>query len=346
MDSLTQIALGAAIGEATLGRRVGRRAALWGAALGTLPDLDVFVPFGDPVADFTYHRSFSHSLIVLTLISPGIAWLIMRFHAGRSPPEQQAGFGGWWLLSFLVLVTHPLLDVFTVYGTQIWWPLDPTPYFVSSVFIVDPAYTLPLLLGLTGTWLLLRRRRAASTAPRRPWLPNALGLALSSTYLLWGLWAKNEIESFVHGELAAQDIAYEHMLTVPTPGNTVLWRILVMGDEAYYEGFRSLLDRGDTLRLQRIDHDPALLQGLEQHWPVQRLRWFTGGYYSVSSREGKIVITDLRMGQEPNYVFRFVVGRKANPHPEPLPPRQLPMAFELRELGWTWRRIFDEQAQL
>ena len=41
MDSLTQIVLGAAVGEATLGRKVGNKALLWGAIAGTIPDLDV-----------------------------------------------------------------------------------------------------------------------------------------------------------------------------------------------------------------------------------------------------------------------------------------------------------------
>lgn len=334
MDSLTQIALGAAVGEAVLGRRVGRRAALWGAALGTLPDLDVFIPLGDPVADFTYHRSFSHSLIVLTLLSPGIAWLIMKFHA-----EPRASFGGWWLLCFLVLVTHPLLDTCTVYGTQLFWPIDPTPLFISSIFIVDPAYTLPLLVGLLLTFVLVRKGRHP-----RPWLPNALGLLLSTAYLGWGLLAKAEVEAFARAELADRGITYERLLTVPMPGNTLLWRILVMGEEAYYEGFRSLLDRGDRLLLERVEHEPALLEGLEDHWPVQRLRWFTDGFYSVTGQDGRIIITDLRMGAEPSYVFGFVVGRKDNPHPVPLDAEQLPMNFTLRELGWTWRRIFDEHA--
>ena len=64
MDSLTQLALGAAVGEAAMGRKVGHRAILWGAIAGTLPDLDVFVPLGDVVRDFTYHRSASHSVTI------------------------------------------------------------------------------------------------------------------------------------------------------------------------------------------------------------------------------------------------------------------------------------------
>ena len=74
MDSITHLALGAAIGEAVLGRRVGRKAAMWGAVCGTIPDLDVFIPHADAVAAITYHRSFSHSLIILALFAPLMAW--------------------------------------------------------------------------------------------------------------------------------------------------------------------------------------------------------------------------------------------------------------------------------
>ncbi len=80
MDSVTQIALGAAVGEAVLGRKIGNRAMLWGAIAGTLPDLDVFVPLGDAVKDFTYHRSASHSLLMLALATPLLVWLINRIH--------------------------------------------------------------------------------------------------------------------------------------------------------------------------------------------------------------------------------------------------------------------------
>jgi inner membrane protein len=142
LDSLTQIALGAAVGEATLGRKVGSRAPLWGAICGTLPDLDVFIPLGDPVSDFTYHRSFSHSLFVLAALTPLVVWLILKIH-----PQTREHRAGWAALVYLAFATHVLLDSFTVYGTQIFWPLDTTPVGWSTIFIIDPLYTLPLLLA-------------------------------------------------------------------------------------------------------------------------------------------------------------------------------------------------------
>ena len=80
MDSLTQMVLGAAVGEAVLGRRVGHKATLWGGVVATLPDLDVFIPLGDAVKDFTYHRAASHSLFILALLTPLVVALILKVH--------------------------------------------------------------------------------------------------------------------------------------------------------------------------------------------------------------------------------------------------------------------------
>ena len=70
MDSLSQLTFGAACGEAILGKKVGKKALLWGAILGTLPDLDILIPLGSPVDDFVYHRGFSHFLFLLAILSP------------------------------------------------------------------------------------------------------------------------------------------------------------------------------------------------------------------------------------------------------------------------------------
>ena len=88
MDSFTQFALGAAIGGAALGPRAGRKAILWGGVCGTLPDLDIFVPLGDPVSDFTYHRGVSHAFFFLTLAAPVVAALIWRLH-----PDLRGSYG-------------------------------------------------------------------------------------------------------------------------------------------------------------------------------------------------------------------------------------------------------------
>ena len=88
MDSVSQLVLGAAVSVAVMGRRVPVwQAAVVGAVCGTLPDLDVFIDHGDAIRNMTLHRTESHALLYLTLISPLIAWLV----AGLFPPGEMAG---------------------------------------------------------------------------------------------------------------------------------------------------------------------------------------------------------------------------------------------------------------
>ena len=151
MDSLTQIVLGGALAAAIAPARHRRAALLAGAALGTLPDLDalpLMLLSDDPIVNMTVHRSFSHSLFVLPLLGIAIWWLFKRFGNGR---VAEAPTRWCWAIQ-LALVTHPLLDAFTVYGTQLWWPLMPPPTMWSSVFIIDPLYTLWLLLACVAAF--------------------------------------------------------------------------------------------------------------------------------------------------------------------------------------------------
>lgn len=332
MDSVTQLLLGAAVGEATLGRKVGRRALGWGAACGTLPDLDVFLPYADAVQEFTWHRSFSHSLLVLAALTPLLVWLITRIH-----PQTRTHWRGWGALVYLVFATHVLLDSFTVYGTQIFWPLVATPMTWSTIFIIDPLYTVPLLVGVLGALVLGRDRRRGLR-----W--NAVGLALSTVYLAWSLGAKLYVQERVEAVLAERGLAHEAVLVTPAPFTTVLWRVLVMVPEGYYEGFYSLLDGSGALPLQRHPSEPRLLAGLEDSAPVQRLQWFTKGFYSVSRRGDEVRITDLRMGLEPAYVFSFRVGALRNPHAVPVPVARVGTPRDYRRLSWLWRRIWSPDA--
>ncbi len=329
MDSLTQLALGAAVGEAAMGRKVGNRAILWGAIAGTLPDLDVFVPLGDVVRDFTYHRSASHSLFVLALLTPLLVWLITKIH-----PDSRHHRKRWLLAIYLIFVTHVLLDSLTAYGTQIFWPLVDTPVSLSTIFIIDPLYTLPLLVGVIAALVLTRESE-------RGHLINRYGLILSSIYLGWTLVAKVVVETRFESELAAQQIDYRGIFTTPAPFNSLLWRAVVRDDNGYYEGYYSVLDGADPIEFSYYPSDEGLIKTIDSHWPIQRLKWFSRGFYSVSRLGDGIVISDLRMGVEPDYVFRFKVGEVSNPHPKPVQPEQLQANRDLGMLRLVWARIWD-----
>jgi inner membrane protein len=100
-----------------------------------------------------------------------------------------------------------------------------------------------------------------------------------------------------------------------------------------------LLDRDQVVAFQTHPSATGLLDGLQGHWPVQRLQWFTKGFYRVSEHAGSVVMTDLRMGIEGSYVFRFKVGTVGNPHSLPTPSEQLPADLDTARLPWLWARL-------
>ena len=129
MDSLTQIILGAAVGEAVLGKKVGNKAMLYGAIAGTIPDLDVLARyFVDTVTATEWHRGFSHSIFFSVLFAPIFGWLVWKLNS-----KSEATFKDWSWLMFWGLFTHPILDTFTTWGTQLFWPFEP-PISLSKYF--------------------------------------------------------------------------------------------------------------------------------------------------------------------------------------------------------------------
>jgi inner membrane protein len=334
MDSLTQIVLGGAVGYAVLGNKVGRKAAIYGAILGTLPDLDVFLPYAGEVEAFTYHRGFSHSLLVHLLISPMIVWLITRCHKDTVLYNKR-----WFWLVFICLSTHAILDSFTVYGTQLLWPITEYPFAVSNLFIIDPLYTLPLLVAFIVILL-------PNIKPERAFKINLFAIVISSLYVCWSLVAKLYIDKKVETALNDRHIKANHYLSTPAPLSTLLWRTLIMSDGQYYEGYVSVFDSASDVSLEVYNSSETLLENIKDEWGVQRLQWFTKGFYSVKQDKQNIVLSDLRMGAECGYVFNFIVGELTNmgivsSHFEKVSGRP-----DLSQISNIWDRIWDPSVSL
>ena len=330
MDSVSQIALGAAVGVATMGRRTAVwKAALWGAVAGTLPDLDVFIDHGDPIRNMVLHRAETHAPFWLTLLSLPLAAAVARLHG------EWAHWRRWWLAIWLALVTHPLLDAMTVYGTQLALPFSDHPFGVGSVFIIDPLYTLPLLLG--AGWAVGTR------GSPRGLRANALGLLLSTAYLAWGVVAQQQVSRVAHASLAAQGIAAEHVLVTPTAFNSLLWRVVAVSGDNYHEGFYSLLDQEPRIAFDRFARGKALAAELQANEGVQRIVAFSKGFFKLQQDGSRVLITDLRMGQEPAYVFSFVVAERQSAAVSLAAPEQVGMRPDIgRALPWLWRRMGGE----
>jgi inner membrane protein len=333
VDSVTQAVLGGAVSYAILGRRLGKRAAIYGAALGTLPDLDVLIDFGGPIENMTYHRGFSHSFFVQAVVSPLLAWLFVR-------PERLADplFLRWWLAIFLCFVTHSLADLFTVYGTQVLWPLSVHPFAHSLLFIIDPLYTLPLVIAFSVTLV--------GKSIRKNVLINNLMLAVSVGYLIWSAVVKVLVDDKAIHALQLQGISPTTYESTPAPLNTLLWRSVAIDGDYYYEIWTSIFDEVDQVQIQRYPRNLDLVKPVSYHPSVQRLQWFTKDQYKAWQKGDQIFLSDLRMGVEGAYVFNFEVAKKEAEQIMIGSFERLEQRPQLNRIEKVWRRIFDPAVEI
>lgn len=334
MDSITHLFYGGAIAAAIAPARHRRAALLAGMALNTLPDLDVF-PLAlcdDPIVRMTWHRAATHSWLVL----PFVAWALWAFFKLRGGRVAQAPTRWFWVF-MVTLLSHPLLDAFTVYGTQLFWPLPMRPLMWSSLFIVDPLFALPWLAACVVAWF----------AGERAFGKRALfaGIALGVGYVGWSMVAKSIVDRESDRALAAMGLADAPRFSVPMPLNTLLWRVVAMTPGGYVEGFRSLVaDRGPMT----FKGYPSNVQALNEARDlpmVRHLVWFNHGFMRARVVDERLELSDLRMGNEPDYFFRFEVAERESAHWRAIPPRQ---GEATRDMGgmWkaTWQRIWHEPA--
>ena len=313
MDSLSQFSLGAAIGMAALGRKIGyRKAAVTGGVLGTLPDLDVFYPFDDPVDSFVLHRAATHSLIVHTLATPLIA------EAARlllKPLREARGLV--YLTVFLCLTTHALLDAMTVYGTQIFWPLWREPLGLGSIFIIDPLYTLPLLAVVLWGLIVGGGQDGAPKAVRRPALRRGVFLALlvSTLYLGWTATAQQIVLSRAQTLLAAEGYRPERVLATPTPFNSLFWRVIGVEGGQYHNLYIPLFGGAEEVALYSHPRLTAQAGCVLEIPAAATVADFADGFFKLERIGDRHVIADLRMGVTPDYVFRFAVAEQGPGEP-------------------------------
>lgn len=285
MDSLTQIVLGAAIGEIIAGRRLGYRAALWGAVGGTIPDLDVFSALlVDPVSYLTIHRGFSHSIFFAPLLGPVFAlipWWVHRTHLND--------FGIWLKIMFWSLFTHPILDTFTGYGTQLLNPISNYGFEINSIFIIDPLYTIPFLILLTFSVIVFRNRY-----DRSKWAKA--GLIISSVYLLGTVFLKFNAEYRIRESAARNNIEIQRMMTIPGPFTSFLWRGLIESHDGYHQVYYSVFDDRADMNFHFSPKDRDFLGQFDGTRALEVLKWFSKGYYTVQQDSTGVIFNDLRFG--------------------------------------------------
>lgn len=286
MDSLTQIVLGASVGEAVLGKKVGNKAILWGAIAGTIPDLDVILrSFTDEISATQMHRGFSHSIVFAVLIAPLLGWIAKKIHFKL----KDVSFKDWTKLFFLTTVTHPLLDAHTTWGTQFFWPFNYRLAY-QNIFVVDPLYTLPFLMFLIIVMTLKKDN------PKRSKF-NTIGLSVSTTYLILTLIFKwISFQEFKEG-LQNQEIEYVEMDTKPSPLNAILWSSLIETKKGYRTAYYSLFDKQEITYSKEFLKNHHLLKPYLDQKVIKQLIDISAGWYRIEEKNGKLLFWDLRFGQ-------------------------------------------------
>jgi len=282
MDSISQGVLGAAIGEAVLGKKVGNKGALFGAIIATIPDLDIILYlFYDKLEMLSIHRGFSHSIAFSFLGAFAIAFVLSKIKW-----LQTVKMSRLILLSWLCLFTHIFLDTFTAYGTQLFLPFSNRRLGFDSINVVDPIFTIPLIIGLVLSLWVYR------SSPKRSKYNN-WGLTISSLYLIFTLVSKEIAISNVSTHFAKKNIEYNDLLTMPIDIASINWYGVAKGKDSIYMKKYVMFSDEDY---------PTDVFAINDHYLTEidakvadKMRWFAKGFYTVEKENGKIRVYNLQV---------------------------------------------------
>ncbi|MDQ3047302.1 MAG: metal-dependent hydrolase [Bacteroidota bacterium] len=286
MDSLTHLVLGAAIGEAVLGKKIGRKAMLWGALADTIPDFDVFAsPCVSEAQQLLVHRGFTHSFLFIAIMSPLLGWLFSKWFK-----KADVSWKRWTLLFFLGMFTHVLIDSFTSYGTGWFEPFSSYRVSFNTIFVADVFYTVPFLICVLIALI------AKNGSPKRiRW--NKAGLWISSLYLLFTFINKWHVHSTMEESFEKQDLKADEFVTTPTPLNNFLWMAYTRDDKGAWIGYYSIFDKSKDIQFKRVERNDSLLIPFEKDESVKILKQFSKGHYVITKEDTVVSFNDIRFGQ-------------------------------------------------
>lgn len=304
MDSLTHTVIGAVVGDAFAGRRLGKKAMLWGALINNLPDIDVLTSFWMTQASgLLAHRGFTHSILFMVIMTPLLAY---GLH-GRY--KTTSSYQDWLWLSGSNLFIHLFIDALTAYGTGWFEPFSHERVSLNMFFVADPLYTLPFIVGAIALMILRR-----GSPKRISW--HRIGILWGVFYLFFAGWNKYRINQEVTSNVAEQQLPVHDFISTPTPLNNFLWYVIAQGDSGYYIGYRSVFDPKTPMAFTYISRNDALLTPWKDDPEVGKLIRFSEGIYRLDQEDGQTVFSDMRFGQiggwmdpKANFVFRFYLDR-------------------------------------
>jgi len=309
VDTLTHIALGACIGDALLGKRVGKRAMLFGALAQSIPDIDFITTFWMPTTDsLLAHRGLTHSILFCSVIS-----LLFALTAERTHRPHNISLNRWLLFFIIETFVHIFLDAFNNYGTGWFEPFNHYRISFNTIYVADPFFSI--WPAIVFVMLLVVKRRHSK---RKLW--SMTGIGLSALYLFYCGINKIKINSELSQAIETKHLPHERYFTTPTPFNSLLWYVVTGDENGFYVGFRSVFDREAQINFRYFPKNRDLLNPLYGSHDLQNLIRFSQQFYTAEKWNDTLVFNDLRFGQvhgwdNPNekFVFHyFLQGAKDN----------------------------------
>jgi inner membrane protein len=307
MDTITHIVLGACVGEAVLGQKVGKKALIAGAIAQTIPDIDfVSALWLTPAEQLLAHRGITHSFLFIAVFSPVVAITFRRLFFS------QTKFSLVLFLILLELIIHVFLDAFNNYGVGWFEPFANYRLSFNAVYVVDILMLSVPLLSFTALIML-----SAFNKNRKIW--STLGIGWIFLYLCVSIYNKSLIDSQTEKILAENNIAHYTLLTTPAPLQNMLWMIVAGDGKGYNIAYRSVFDDNSHPTFVYFPANGHLLDTLSDHGEIGLLKQFSQGYYTVEKWGDTLVFNDLRFGQiigwddpKERFVFHYFLRHDAD----------------------------------
>ncbi len=308
MDSLTHIVLGAAIGEAVLGKKIGRKAMLLGALADTIPDFDVFAsPCYTQAQQLLIHRGITHSFFFVLVMSPILGWLFSRWFK-----KIEVSWKRLTCLFFLGMFTHVLLDSLTAYGTGWFEPFSDYRVSFNTIFVADPFYTLPFL-----TCIIVAFIAKNGSQKRIQW--NKAGLWISGLYLIFTVINKWHVHDVMKTSFDKKNVISDDFITTPTPLNNFLWMSYTHDSLGTWIGYYSVFDKTNDVDYHRVFRNDSLLKPFALDASVILLKRFSKGHYTISQDDSSVYFNDIRFGQmagwdnsDASFPFSYAMNKSAD----------------------------------
>jgi inner membrane protein len=292
MDILTQGLLGAVFAQSVADKEEKKLSCIAGAAAGLLADADVLIrSSSDPLLTLEYHRHFSHSLIFIPFgaaIAMLLLWPLLR---------RRLSLRRLYVFCLAGYSLSGLLDACTSYGTYLFWPFSDERVALNIISIVDPIFTLALIIALTSSLVLKEKKFVI------------LGLCFCLVYLSLGFMQLKRAEYVAHRLMVNRGHNAQQQVVKPTLGNLVLWRSVYMdGERIHVDAIRVgffgdvYIFAGDSLRRFSAEKNlPWLDKETTLHQDIRRFSHFSNDFLAFDPTQIDVV-GDIRYSLLPNSV--------------------------------------------